>query len=393
MLDFQFYSPTRFYFGRGAELRAGEACREAGVSRVLLHSGTGSAERSGLLERTRNSLREAGITFCELKGVVPNPRLSLVYEGIELARKEKAELILSVGGGSAADSAKGIAAGVPYAGDVKDFYLGKARLTEALPVGTIMTLAATGSEGSSSSVLSHKEADGTIWKRGLGSDLIRPVFSIMNPELTYTVPAYHKAAGVTDIISHILERYISNTEHVDLTDRLCEAVLASVLSAGPAALEHPDDYEAHATLMWAGTLAHNNLLGVGRQQDWATHQIEHQVSALFEVSHGAGLAVIQPAFMLYTLPANVERYRRFAARVMGVPDNPWRPEETAREGIRRFRDFLNRIGMPENLRAFGVKEEDIPFIAQGVRRNNGDKVGFFMPLAQEDLEQILKMCY
>lgn len=393
MLNFTFYSPTKFYFGKDAELRTAEAVKALGVKKLLLHSGGGSAERSGLLGRIRSVLQSAGLAFVELKGVVPNPRLELVYEGIELARREKCELILSVGGGSVADSAKAIAAGVPYAGDVWDFYEGKAVPERVLPVATVMTLAATGTEGSNSSVISKTDENGIVYKRGLNHDALRPAFSLLNPELTFTVPAYHKAAGITDILSHILERYISNTEDVDLTDRLSEALMQTVIQAAPQALQKADDYAAHATIMWAGTLAHNNLLGVGRQQDWSSHQIEHELSAAYDCSHGAGLAVVQPAFMAYTLKTNVRRYAQFAVRVMGVPENPYHQEATAAEGIRRFRDFLRSLGMPDNLRAFGMKEEEIPLIAARVKRTNGERLGFFQPLDQADIEAILLSCY
>lgn len=392
MLDFDFYSPTKFYFGRGAENKLPEALKEFKAGKVLIHSGGSSSEKSGLLGRVRDSLKEAGIPYVELPGVVPNPRLSLVREGIELARKEGVDFILSVGGGSAADSAKAISVGVPYKGDVLDFYLGKEAPAEALPLGTVITLAATGTEGSNSSVISFNQ-DGKEYKRGLNSDLIRPAFSIMNPELTYTVPPYLKAAGVTDIFSHILERYISNTEHVDLSDRMSEAVMQSLLIAAVKAMEQPEDYEAHATIMWAGTVAHNNLLGLGREQDWSSHQIEHELSAAYNATHGAGLAVVQPAFMAYTMKKNVGRYARFASRVMGVPYNPYDEETTAAEGIRRFRAFLDRIGMPNSIRAFGATEADIPELAKSVRRNNGDKVGWFCPLSQADVEEILRLCY
>lgn len=392
MLDFTFFSPTRFFFGKGMENRAGEAAAAIGSKKVLLHSGGGSAERSGLLARVRQSLAEAGIEYVELAGVVPNPELDLVYTGIELARAENVDLILSAGGGSAADSAKAIAAGVPYDGDVWDFYIGKAQPAKVLPIATIITLAATGSEGSNSSVITKRMGD-TVHKRGLNSDLIRPTFSILNPELTYTLPDYQLAAGATDMIVHVLERYITNTADVDLTDRLAEALMQSVMIAAPQALADHEDYASHATLLWAGNLAHNNTVGVGREHDWSSHQIEHEISAYYGATHGAGLAVLVPAFMTYTLSTNVTRYVQFATRVMGVPNDPGHPEAVAREGVRRFRSFLDSLGMPNNLRAFGVKEEDIPGLARGVRRTNGEFVGFFQPLRQEDIENILRLCY
>lgn len=391
MLDFTFQSPTKFYFGHDTELKVGEAVRETGAHKVLIHYGSGSAERSGLLNRVRKSLADAGIASVELGGVVPNPELSLVYEGIELGRREQVDLILSVGGGSAADSAKAIAIGIPYEGDVWDFYSSDAKPEKGIPVATILTIAATGTEGSPSSVISNVTADGVL-KRGCDSQLIRPVFSILNPELTYTLPNYQLAAGATDMISHILERYISNTVDVDLTDRMSEAVMQSVISAAPRALADNTDYDSHATLMWAGMVAHNNILGVGRQQDWSTHQIEHEISADFQVTHGAGLAVIFPAFMTYTCKTNVNRYVQFATRVMGVPDDPYHPEAVAKAGISRYKDFLSSIGMPLELRAFGIKEEDIPGLAARVRRNNGDYVGYFQPLTTSDIEEILRLC-
>jgi alcohol dehydrogenase YqhD (iron-dependent ADH family) len=391
MLDFNFYSPTKFYFGREREKEVGKVLKEWGGTRVLLHSSGGSSEKSGLMDRVRQAMDAEGIYYVELKGVVPNPRLSLVREGIELCRKEQLNFVLAVGGGSVVDSAKAIALGANYDGDVWDFYSKGIKAGKVLPIGTIITLAATGSEASNSSVITNTDDPDNWIKTGFNADEIRPTFSIMNPELTFSLPNYQKAAGATDIMAHALERYLTNTVDVDLTDKLTEGLIQSVLSAIQEALADSEDYEAHATLMWAGTLAHNNLLGLGREQDWASHQIEHQISAHNDMTHGAGLAVVMPAFMAYTLDKHVDRYYLFATRVMGVQPNPYRKKDTAKEGIRRYRDFLRSIGMPTTLEEIGLKEEDLPQVIKGVRKNNGDKTGYLQPLTEEDIVEMLKL--
>lgn len=389
MLDFQFYSPTKFYFGKNAESNVATGLKEFGAKKVLIHYGGQSAKKSGLLDRVKNHLHEASIEFVELGGVVPNPRIELVYEGIELCRKEEVDFILAVGGGSVADSAKAIAVGVPYEGDVWDFYRRKAVVNKALKVATIITLAATGSEASNSSVITN-ENDTDVKKTGINSDLIRPVISMLNPELTFTLPAFQIAAGATDMLSHCLERYITNTEYVDLTDRMLEAVMQSILIACPQALRNREDYEAHATLMWAGTIAHNNVLGVGREQDWSSHQIEHALSAFNDVTHGAGLAIIFPAFMKYTLHTNMDRYSQFATRVMGVPADTYNKEAVALEGIQRLENFFGNIGMPTRLHEIEVEKDNLSEIVSYVRMN-GDSLGQFQKLNLQDIHKILEI--
>ncbi len=389
MLNFDFCSPTYFAFGKDTEARIGELTKSFGGTKVLLHYGTGSVERSGLLDRIRKALTECAVDYVELGGVLPNPRASLVYEGIKLCRKEKVDFVIGVGGGSAIDSSKAIALGVCYDGDFWDFYDQKAEPKKALPIATVLTLAATGSEGSNSSVISNEEA-GT--KYGCNSELIRPVFSIMNPELTYTLPEYQTACGVVDMLSHILERYFTNTKNVELTDRLCEAVMINLIDNAPLALENPEDYEARANLMWAGTLAHNNLLGVGREQDWSSHQMEHELSALYDVAHGAGLAVVFPAFMKYTMKNHVMRYVQLAHRVWNIDIDFENPEETAKAGIRAFESFFASLGMPTTFEELGAKAEDIPYLAERVRIKSGDKLGFFQPLSREDIKNIYELC-
>ncbi len=387
MDNFQFYSPTEFVFGNDTEDRAGELVRKHGGTNVLIHYGGGSAERSGLLGRVRASLEKAGLKYTELGGVKPNPRDTLVYEGIELCRREGIDFILSVGGGSTIDSSKAIALGVPYDGDFWDFYSGAARPAAALPVGTVLTIAAAGSEGSGDSVITKE--DGGL-KRGTGSDLIRPRFSIMDPQLTCTLPPYQTACGATDIMAHVFERYFTNTTEVEITDRLCEAVLLTMIKETPRVIADPGNYQARANIMWAGTVAHTNIVGVGREQDWNSHGIEHELSALYDCAHGAGLAVIMPAWMEFVCNHNVLRFAQAAVRVWGCQMDFEEPDNTAREGIKRFRSFLRSIGMPINFAELGAREEDIPALVDkfGIGRK---RTGGFVPLSAEDIAEIYRI--
>jgi alcohol dehydrogenase YqhD (iron-dependent ADH family) len=388
MDNFSFYIPTRFEFGRGAELKAGEMIRSLGGTRVLVHYGSGSAVKSGLIGRVLESLDAATLPHVELGGALPNPRDDKVYEGIQLGRSFSADFILAVGGGSAIDSCKAIAAGIPYAGDFWDFFSGAAVPQKAVKLGVVLTMAAAGSESSNSCVIMQKT---TLTKRGLNVELNRPQFALMNPELTYTLPPYQTACGATDIMAHVLERYFTNTVDVDVTDRLCEALLLTVIRAAKQAMKSPEDYDARAQLMWAGTLAHNNTCGVGRVGDWASHQIEHELSALYDVAHGAGLAVVLPAWMRYTLPHDPNRFAQLASRVWGCSLDLNHPERTALEGVERFEDFLRSIGMPVTLKELGAKGEDIPFLAGKTRRGPDGKTGNFVKLDTPDIEAILKI--
>lgn len=387
MDNFKFYSPTEFVFGKGTENSCGEYVKKHGGSRVLIHYGSGSAVRSGLLDRVRASLEKNGIYYAELGGVKPNPRDTLIYEGIELCRKENINFILSVGGGSCIDSAKGIALGVPYDGDFWDFYGTGKPVEKALPIGTVLTIAAAGSEGSGASVVTKE--DGML-KRDTGSDLLRPRFSILNPELTQTLPAYQTACGATDIMAHVFERYFTNTTEVEITDRLCEAVLLTMIKETPRVIENPDNYEARANIMWAGTVAHNDIVGVGRSQDWNSHGIEHELSGLYDCAHGAGLAVIMPAWMEFVCHHNPMRFAQMAVRIWGCEMNFEKPEETARKGIFCFRKFLHEIGMPINFAELGAKEEDIPVLVEKFGLGNG-KTGGFVSLSSADIAEIYRI--
>ncbi len=387
MNDFTFHNPTRFFFGRDTQQKAGELCRAYG-SKVLLHYGGGSVIKSGLLDEVKASLAQAGVQALELGGVKPNPRDTLIYKGIELCRSQNVDIILAVGGGSAIDSAKAIAIGVPYHGDFWDFYTGKASPAAALPLGVILTLPAAGSEASNSSVVTKEDG---LFKRFCDSDLLRPAFAIMNPEITFTLPPYQTACGVVDMMAHVMERYFTNTPEVDLSDRMCEGVLRSVMKYARIVMKDPKDYDARANIMWAGTVAHNDILGVGRQQDWSTHMMEHELSALYDVAHGAGLAVMFPAFLKYQLPFRVTRIAQFAVRVFGVSMDFEKPERTAWEGIRLLEAFYHEIGMPIRFAELGAKEEDIEFMAAKCLLNNGDKLGSFHPLSRKEIAAVYRL--
>ncbi len=388
MNNFTFFSPTKFVFGKDTESQAGALVKEFGGSKVLLHFGGQSAEKSGLLGRVRDSLKVAGIDFVELGGVHPNPLSDKVYEGIELCKHEGVDFILAVGGGSVIDSSKAIAMGVCYDGDFWDFYSYTAQPKKALPVATILTIAAAGSEGSPDTVITKKEG---MIKRGFGNDMLRPKFSILNPALTQTLPAYQTACGATDIMAHVCERYFTNTKNVETTDRLCEGVLQAMIHETPKVIADPNDYEARANIMWAGMVAHNNIVGVGRDQDWNSHGIEHELSGLYDCAHGAGLAVIMPAWMEFVYKHDVMRFCQWATRVWGVQMDYSNPEATALEGIRRFRQFLRSIGMPINFADLGAKEEDIPTLVKKFGLPEGSTTGGFVKLSAEDITQIYKL--
>lgn len=387
MLDFDFYSPTQFVFGRGRENECGECVLRHGGSKVLLHFGSSSARKSGLLDRVEASLAKAGISFVELGGVQPNPHDTLVYQGIELCRKEKVDFILAVGGGSVIDSAKAIAIGVPYDGDFWDFYSSDKTIEAAVPIGVILTIAAAGSEGSGDSVITKQEGK---LKRATSSDLIRPKFSILNPALTCTLPAWQTACGLTDIMAHTFERYFTNTPEVEVTDRLCEAILLTIRKEGPRVIADPDNYDARANIMWAGMVCHNNIIGVGREQEWNSHNIEHELSALYDCSHGAGLAVVMPAWMEYVMPHNVPRFAQVATRVWGCEMDFAHPEKTAFEGIQCFRRFLAGLGMPLNFEQLGAKEEDIPLLVKNLGLGDG-LTGGMVQLNSEDIAAIYRI--
>ncbi len=372
MDNFNFYSPTEFVFGCKRECETGKYVKKYGGSKVLVHFGSGSAEKSGLLDKVCSSLEENDVKYIRFGGVKPNPRDTLVYEGIDICRKENIDFILAVGGGSVIDSAKAIAAGVKYSGDFWDFYCGKSEIVSALPVGTVLTISAAGSEGSGDSVITKE--DGMI-KRGTGSDHLRPKFSVLDPELTFTLPAFQTACGITDIMAHVYERYLTRTEDVEITDRLCEAVLKTMIKEAPVVISDPGNYQARANIMWAGTVAHTNVVGVGRSQEWTSHMLEHELSGLYDCAHGAGLAVIMPSFMECVYKNDLNRFVKSAVRIWNCEMDYDHPEITALEGIKAFRRFLHDIGMPVNFDELGAKKEDIPVLVEKLGIGNG-KLGY-----------------
>ena len=387
MNNFNFYSPTEFLFGKDTEHEVGKLVKKHGGTNVLIHYGGGSIIKSGLLASVEKSLKAENINYILLGGVVPNPTDKLVYEGIELCRKNNIDLILPVGGGSAIDSAKAIAAGVPYKGDFWDFFDGKAYPEQAVKVATVLTIPAAGSEGSSATVITKE--DGML-KRGMGSEALRPVFSIMNPVLTYTLPAEQTAYGIADMTAHILERYFTNTTGVEVTDRYCEATLLTIINEGPKLFKNPEDYDARANIMWAGTVAHNGICGVGREEDWATHALEHELSALYDCAHGAGLAVIFPAWLEYNVDVDVDRFVQFATRVFGI-ENTGDKKEVAMKGIKALKDFFSSIGLPVNFEELKANEADIDKLIKVLTINTGGTVGNFKKLTMEDAKNIYKL--
>lgn len=387
MENFRFLSPTEIIFGRGTENQVGEQVRKY-AQKVLFHYGGGSIKRTGLYARVMASLAQQGIEIVELGGVQPNPRLSLVREGIELCRREGITFILAIGGGSVIDSAKAIGVGVPYDGDVWDFYAGKAVPQATIPVGVVLTIAAAGSEASKSSVITNEDG---WFKRGINYDVIRPVFAIMNPELTFTLPPYQTACGVADIMAHVMERYFSPTPDIELLDRLCEATLKAVISSAYRVMDNPADYNARAQIMRAGTIAHNDLLSTGRIGDWASHQMEHEISAMYDLAHGAGLAIIFPAWMKYVYKQHLDRFVQFANRVWDVEVNFAHPEVTALEGIRRLERFFTDIGLPTRLSHADIGSEHLDEMAAKCRMTNGDSVGQLVKLTRRDVLEIYKL--
>ncbi len=386
MLDFTFTAPTRFVFGKASEQQAGTLCRAAGARKVLVVTGGGSARRSGLLDRVTGSLDGAGLPWLVLEGIRANPTDGPVYEGIRLARAEGADFLLAVGGGSVIDTAKAIALGAVRDGDFWDCYSGAAACTGALPVGVVLTIPASGSEGCGSSVITK----GGL-KRSATADALIPKFSILNPELTNTLPAYQTACGCVDMLSHCCERYFTKTPDADLTGRLGEAIMACIVKYAPIALAEPENYEARANLMWCGTLAHNNLTASGRQPDFACHRMEHELSALYDVAHGAGLAVVTPAWMKYVYQEDPLLFAHWGHVLFGLEIDCRDPARTARQAIARLEDFYHSLGMPARFADIGARAEDIPLLAKQCQRNNGAYCGFFRPLAEEDLVKIYEM--
>ena len=390
--DFNFYAPTRVVFGKNAEEKIGELVKNNNGRKVLIHYGGGSAERSGLLGVVRQQLQAAGIDYVELGGVVPNPLLSKVYEGIELCRRQQVDFILAVGGGSVIDSSKAIGYGVGYQGDVWDFWDGKATPQQCLPIGVVLTIPAAGSEMSSSCVITKD--DGLV-KRGINSDLCRCRFAVMNPERTYTLPPYQTAAGATDIMMHTMERYFSKYEDMTLTDAISEALLRTVKDAALVVMQQPEDYRNRAQIMWAGSLAHNDLTECGTEKDFATHRLEHELSAVYGVTHGAGLAALWPSWARYVKDRHLSRFVQFAVNVMGVENDFSHPEETAEKGICAIEDFYRRIGMPTNIHELldgrMITDEEIDVLVDKCSRGGTITLGAMEVLKPEDMRKIYQM--
>jgi alcohol dehydrogenase YqhD (iron-dependent ADH family) len=390
MLNFDFSNRTRLVFGKGAQSQVGEGIRPY-ARKVLLHYGSGSIKRSGLYDQVVNSLSEAGIEWVELGGVAPNPRLSLVHEGVEICRRENVELILAVGGGSAIDSAKAIAIGVYYDGDVWDFYGTGKPVEKALPVATVLTIPAAGSEASTGSVITNEK---TSQKMACNSLFSRPVVSFVNPELFFTLPKNQIANGVSDMMSHIFERYFTNTTHTDLTDALCEATLKTIMKNAPTVYADPSSYDAWCQVGFGGTVAHNDLLGVGRAQDWGCHDMEHELSAIYDVAHGAGLAVLTPAWMTYVHKENPGMFVQFAVNVMGVEGDFRDQEALILEGIDRLRRFYKRLGLPLTMKELGIDKTHFELMAKkasGEAYGSEHGVGGLKRLYWQDIKAIYEL--
>ena len=391
MKDFNYYAPTEVVFGEQSEEQVASLIKKYGGTKVLMHYGGQSAIRSGLLDKVCGLLKEDGVQYVTLGGVVPNPRLSKVYEGIELCRNEGVDFILAVGGGSVIDSAKAIAYGVCYDDDVWDFYLGKAHPKTMLPVAAVLTIPAAGSEMSESSVITNEDGD---VKLGYSNNLSRPKFAIMNPRRTFTLPPYQTAAGVTDMMMHTMERYFTKDDDMDLTTDLAEAVMRAMKNAVFAVLKDPEDYRNRAQIMWGGSLAHNGLTGCGVAEDWATHQLEHELSGMFDATHGAGLAAIWPSWARYVMHENLSRFVRFAVNVMDVPNDFTDPEGTALKGIEAMERFYHAIGMPINIKELigrDITDTEIREMTRKCSRDYQATCGGLKVLKAEDMEAIYQM--
>lgn len=385
MKNFEFQNPTRIIFGRNAEEKVGEQVA-AYSKNILLHFGGGSIKTSGLYDRVTASLKKAGVSWVELGGVQPNPRLDLVHEGVKLCKENKLGFILAIGGGSVIDSAKAIAMGSVIEGDVWDFYLGKGAPVVALPIGTVLTIPAAGSEASTGTVITNENG----WlKRAVNSELIYPRFSILNPELAFTLPKFQVACGITDIMAHLMERYFTNVSHVEFTDRLLEATMKTLINLAPRVLKNSEDYDAWSELMWVGTLAHNNLLDTGRTGDWASHDIEHEISGIYDVAHGAGLAVVFPAWMKHVLQHDLNRFVQWSVRVWNVEMDVFNPDAVARAGIEKMEVFFQSIGLGTRLADLGIQDNRIDEMADKCTSGNIRTVGNFVKLDREAVREIL----
>ena len=391
MKDFNYYAPTEVVFGKESEEQVAALVKKYGGTKVLVHYGGQSAVRSGLLDKICGLLQEGGIAYVTLGGVVPNPRLSLAQKGIELCRQEGVDFILAVGGGSVIDSSKCIAYGVPYDGNVWDFYLGKAEPQGMLPVASVLTIPAAGSEMSEASVITNEDGD---VKLGYSNNMSRPKFAIMNPERTFTLPAYQTAAGVTDMMMHTMERYFTKDDDMDLTTDLAEAVLRRMKTAVFEVLRNPEDYRNRAQIMWGGSVAHWGLTGCGVADDWATHQLEHELSGMFDVTHGAGLAAIWGSWARYVMDKHLNRFAKFAVNVMGVTNDFTDAKATALKGVEAIERFFHAIGMPTSIQELigkDISDEEIKEMTRKCSRDYTATCGALKVLKAEDMEAIYKM--
>lgn len=385
MINFTFKNDTKVIFGKETENHVGAETASIG-KKVLLHFGGGSIKKSGLYDRVIKSLEAAGVTIVELSGVKPNPRLSLVEKGIKICKEEAIDAILAVGGGSVIDSAKAIAVGALDDGDVWDFYLGKRPVEKALPLGVVLTIPAAGSETGAGSVITNEAG---WYKRSASGEAMRPRFAILNPQLTFTLPEYQTACGIVDMFAHILERYFTKTPNVEVTDRMSEGLMTVMIDNAPIVLENPEDYDARAEIMWAGTLAHNNLLSTGKIGDWGSHDIEHELSAIYDIAHGAGLAIVFPAWMDYVYKEDIPRFAQYANRVWNIDIDPFNIEKAAKEGIVRTREFFQSIGMPVTLEDAHIPADRIEEMAE--KATASGKLGNFLALSKEDVMAILEL--
>ncbi|MDE6536501.1 MAG: iron-containing alcohol dehydrogenase [Muribaculaceae bacterium] len=389
MENFVYYSPTEFIFGKGTQKETGKALKRYGAKKVMIVYGSDRIEREGLMKEITDSLDQEGLEYVKFGGIKPNPTADSVYAGIEKARTEGIDFLLAVGGGSPIDAAKAMALGINYEGDFWDFYEGHKEPHNTVPVAVVLTIPAAGSEGSGNSVITNEKTHQKISVRYPMH--LRPRFAIMNPELTMSLPWNQTANGIVDMMAHIFERYFSNTEGTQLVDAYSEAILRDIMDQALSLRLNPENYDARADVMWAGTLAHNGLCGVGKVEDWASHRMEHEVSAFYDVAHGAGLAVIIPAWMKFCAPLNPDKLWRFAINVMSVDPAGKTTEEIINEGIAELKHFYHDLDMTTNLRELCGCEPDINKMVESLHRNMGDTLGAYVPLSMDDCKKIYEM--
>lgn len=386
MRNFSFQNQTKIIFGKDSETTLGSHLKPY-TSKVLLHYGGGSIKRTGLYDKVIQSLTQEGIEYIELSGVQPNPRVSLVRQGVEMCRKHQIDFILAVGGGSVIDSAKGIAAGVGYNGDVWDLYVNGAKPEYCLPIATLLTIPAAGSESSTGSVLTN---DDNNLKRSFNHPTLRPVFSILNPELTFTLPAYQTACGIADMFAHVMERYFTNERHVDVTDRLCEGTMKTIIENGRKVMKDPNNYDFRAEVMLAGYIAHNGSFDMGRSSDWASHQLEHELSGFYDIAHGAGLAIMIPAWMKYVYKHDIARFAQFGNRVFNLEINTFNPEETALLAIEHLENFFRELELPVRFSEANLPTHEVDKLAKSLVINS-ESVGNFVKIYEKDAREIYKL--